>query len=71
MMKLQNDITMDLVAVMNKIERRYIVLDEEQQPIRKFYTKADAIRFLLDGWTVITLPKTPIIDWNNYEPALF
>lgn len=56
---------------MNKIERRYIVLDEEQQPIRKFYTKADAIRFLLDGWIVITLPKTPVIDWNNYEPALF
>lgn len=59
------------MVVMNKIERRFIVLDEEQQPIRKFYTKADAVRFLQDGWTVVALPKKPVIDWNNYEPALF
>lgn len=50
---------------------RYVVYDECQQPIRKFYTKLEAMQFLQDGWKVVSLPKTPVIDWDNYEPAPF
>lgn len=56
---------------MNKIKPRYLVCDDENEPVRKFYTKQEAVRFLLDGWKIITLPKTPIIDWATVELAPF
>lgn len=55
----------------HKPDFRYVVYDECQQPIRKFYTKLEAMQFLQDGWKVVSLPKTPVIDWDNYEPAPF
>lgn len=56
---------------MNKIERRYTVYDEDNQPIRRFYTKQEAINFLLDGWKIVTTPKKPLIDWDKIELAPF
>lgn len=56
---------------MNRLERRYLVCDDENEPIRKFYTKQEALNFLLDGWKIITLPKKPVIDWATVELAPF
>lgn len=71
-MKLPSVITMAWAAVMKaKPQRRYVVYADDGQAIRKFYTKQDAVRFLQEGWRIVTLPVVPVIDWNNYEPALF
>lgn len=51
--------------------RRFVVYADDNKPIRSFYTKQDAKRFLQEGWRIVTLPVVPVIDWNNYEPALF
>jgi len=56
---------------MSKIEPRFLVIDDDGEPVRKFYSKQDAINFLLTGWQVITKPKTPIIDWATVELAPF
>lgn len=64
-------ITVRLAAAMNKIERRFTVYDEDNEPIRKFYTRQEAINFLLDGWKIVVAPKTPVIDWNSVELAPF
>lgn len=44
---------------------RYKVLDETKQAMRIFHKKAEAIRFLQDGWS-IQLIKSP----NRYKQAL-
>lgn len=44
---------------------KYKVIDETNKAIRVFYKKAEAIRFLQDGWT-IQLVKVP----NRYKQAL-
>jgi hypothetical protein len=55
------------------IEHRFIVLDEDGIPIRKFHWKDEALRFMQEGWTLKVLPKLrkPKIDWDQFEPALF
>ena len=53
---------------------RYLVLDEDGLPLRKFYWKDEAQRFVLQGMKLVRLPKPvrkPPVDWNNFEPALF
>lgn len=53
---------------------RYLVKDEDGLPMRQFFWKDEAERFLLPGWTLVRLPKPvrkPVFDWNNYEPAPF
>ena len=55
-------------------EFRYLILDEDGLPLRKFYWKDEAERHLFAGMTLVRLPKTvrkPPVDWNNFEPALF
>jgi hypothetical protein len=53
---------------------RYQVNDEEG-PLRAFHTEEEAVNFAKDdGYYVIVLggsPKTPQIDWNNYEESPF
>lgn len=44
---------------------KYKVIDETNKAIRIFYKKADAIKFLQDGWN-IQLIKSP----NRYKQAL-
>lgn len=56
---------------MNKIEPRFLVCDDEGEPVRKFYTKREALNFLLDGWKLIVLPKKSVIDWQSIELAPF
>lgn len=53
------------------IERRFVVYDDDNLPIRKFYTKQEAINFMQQGWQLVVLPKKQVIDWDNYEPAFF
>lgn len=53
-------------------EHRFIVIDEEGKPFRKFHWKDEAERFLQEGWTLKVLPRIrkPKIDWDQFEPAL-
>lgn len=44
---------------------KYKVLDETGSALRVFYKKAEAIRFMQDGWTM-QLIKAP----NRYKQAL-
>jgi hypothetical protein len=44
---------------------KYKVVDESGQAMRVFYKKAEATKFLQEGWT-IKLIKSP----NKYETAL-
>ena len=62
---------MALVAVMNKIKPRYLVVDDDGVAVRKFYRKQDAMNFLLTGWRIIIEPKQPVIDWATVELAPF
>lgn len=36
---------------------RYVILDEDGQPLRKFWDKEEAQKFLQDGWTLTIMPK--------------
>jgi hypothetical protein len=52
---------------------RYLVKDEDGLPMRQFYWKAEAQRFLLPGWVVVRLPN-PVrskIDLSQIEDAPF
>jgi hypothetical protein len=44
---------------------KYKVLDETKQAIRIFHKKAEATRFLQEGWSIVLL-KSP----NKYNQAL-
>lgn len=44
---------------------KYKVLDDTKQAIRIFHTKAEATRFLQEGWSIVLL-KSP----NKYSQAL-
>lgn len=44
---------------------RYKILDETGIGLRLFDNKQEAVRFLQDGWQMITLPKP-----NKYVEAL-
>lgn len=53
---------------------RYLILDEDGLPLRKFYWKDEAERHLYPGMTLVRLPKPvrkPPVDWSNFEPAPF
>jgi len=55
-------------------EFRFLIKDEDGFPLRKFYWKDEAERFLKEGMTLVRLPKPvrkPPVDWNNFEPAPF
>lgn len=41
---------------------RFIVYDEDG-PLRKFYTRAEALAWMLDGMRLVVLPKKPKPDW--------
>jgi hypothetical protein len=38
---------------------RYLVRDENGEPLRKFWTQEDALRFSLAGYTIEKLPAPP------------
>ena len=54
---------------------RYLVRDEDGEPLRKFWSQEDALRFSLPGYTIEKLPappKPPPIDMVAlYGEALF
>ncbi len=51
---------------------RYLVKDEEGNPMRKFYWKDEAIRFLQEGWTLVRIPRKPKVNiFEVFEPAPF
>lgn len=61
------------MTIVTTIEHRFIVLDEDGIPLRKFHWKDEAMRFMQEGWTLKVLPRQPRkpkIDWSNFEPAL-
>lgn len=51
---------------------RYCVHDEDG-PLRSFWTKADALRFMLPGMKLVVSPRPrkPKIDLSRFPPALF
>ena len=53
----------------------YYAVDEFGDKMRKFLNRNYAKQFVSqrDGWTIEKEERIvkPIIDWNNYEPALF
>jgi len=48
---------------MNGVHRKYLVKDDEGQSLRSFYTKSEAVAFLLPGYTIERLPDPPKIDY--------
>jgi hypothetical protein len=48
---------------MNGVYRKYLVKDDEGQSLRSFYTKSEAVAFLLPGYTIERLPDPPKIDY--------
>jgi len=40
---------------------RYEVYDEDNQLFRRFWDKADAEKFLQEGWTLVVKPKQRIV----------
>ena len=51
---------------------RYLVKDEEGNPMRRFYWKDEAIRFLQEGWTLVRIPRKPKVNiFEVFEPAPF
>ncbi len=61
------------MTIVTTIEHRFIVLDEDGIPFRKFHWKDEALRFLQEGWTLKVLPKPrkPQLDLDQFEPAPF
>ena len=49
---------------------KYIVLDEDNIPIRSFHTKEEAVRFLQEGWSIKYVRKEKF-NFNHYEEAPF
>ena len=51
---------------------RYTVHDEDG-PLRSFWTKPEAERFMLPGMQLVVAPRfrKPKIDLSRFEPALF
>jgi hypothetical protein len=41
---------------------RYQINDETGAMLRRFYTKCEALAFMLDGWSLVVLPKKPKIN---------
>lgn len=51
---------------------RYLVLDEDGKPMRKFYWKDEATRFLQEGWSLKRIPRAPKVNiFEVFEPAPF
>lgn len=61
------------MTIVTSIEHRFIVLDEDGIPIRKFHWKDEALRFLQEGWSlkILPRPRKPKIDLDQFEPAPF
>ena len=38
---------------------RFLVMDDEGEPLRRFWTRQEAEAFCLEGWTIRTDPKPP------------
>lgn len=53
----------------------YYAVDEFGDKFRRFYRKQEAITYIKKrpGWTLQKEARIiiPIIDWDNFEPALF
>lgn len=60
----------NMIRILNRYDFNYLVIDEENQPVRRFLTYSQAKEFVkLRPEFKIT--KIQHIDWNNYEEALF
>jgi len=53
----------------------FYALDEFGDKFRRFYRLSEAMSYIKKrpGWTLLKEPRIiePIIDWKNYEEALF
>lgn len=60
------------MATQTKQLPRYAVHDEDG-PLRLFWTKSEAERFMLPGMRLVVAPRyrKPKIDFSRFEPAPF
>lgn len=53
----------------------FYAVDEFGDKFRRFYRIQEAKSFInkRPGWSLLKEPRitVPIVDWNNFEPALF
>lgn len=44
---------------------RYIVIDDDGVPLRKFWTRAEAVAYALQDYQILVLPKPPKPTFND------
>lgn len=49
---------------------RFLLIDDDGQPFRRFWTRAEAEAYLLEHWTIRELPKDPKPVPSPYQDAL-